>query len=226
MGFGGTKRLYRCGIVFRRFKSSMYGNKSSRNRKIGLRPRVGVLVRWSGDFWGSWLLEGISLFFDWQTAAKVSKEAGLFFYLHSFSVSCERRLKTVLLLGGGSGGGWAYMSGKRIFVPQQSRFLGVEWQAHVTLNRIYLLPRWCGWEWSNRIFLVKGYLLLKSVYAASKGAIASATLAFARDYAEDGIRFMTIAPGLFDTPLLSGLPEKVSSLYNIVSGLSALTSEN
>uniref|UniRef100_A0A0R3RS58 3-hydroxyacyl-CoA dehydrogenase type-2 n=1 Tax=Elaeophora elaphi TaxID=1147741 RepID=A0A0R3RS58_9BILA len=49
----------------------------------------------------------------------------------------------------------------------------------------------------------------QSVYAASKGAIVSATLAFARDYAEDGIRFMTIAPGLFDTPLMSGLPEKV-----------------
>ncbi|VDP21069.1 unnamed protein product [Onchocerca flexuosa] len=49
----------------------------------------------------------------------------------------------------------------------------------------------------------------QSAYAASKGAIISATLAFARDYAEDGIRFMTIAPGLFDTPLMSGLPEKV-----------------
>ncbi|VIO86173.1 3-hydroxyacyl-CoA dehydrogenase type II, putative [Brugia malayi] len=49
----------------------------------------------------------------------------------------------------------------------------------------------------------------QSVYAASKGAIVSATLAFARDYAEDGIRFMTIAPGLFDTSLMSGLPEKV-----------------
>ncbi|KAM3726830.1 3-hydroxyacyl-CoA dehydrogenase [Dirofilaria immitis] len=49
----------------------------------------------------------------------------------------------------------------------------------------------------------------QSAYAASKGAIVSATLAFARDYAEDGIRFMTIAPGLFDTPLMSGLPEKV-----------------
>ncbi|VDN32800.1 unnamed protein product [Gongylonema pulchrum] len=47
------------------------------------------------------------------------------------------------------------------------------------------------------------------VYAASKGAIVSATLALARDHAEDGIRFMTIAPGLFDTPLLSGLPKKV-----------------
>ncbi|VDM98537.1 unnamed protein product [Thelazia callipaeda] len=49
----------------------------------------------------------------------------------------------------------------------------------------------------------------QSAYAASKGAIVSSTLAFARDYADDGIRFMTIAPGIFDTPLMSGLPEKV-----------------
>jgi len=45
-------------------------------------------------------------------------------------------------------------------------------------------------------------------YAASKGAIASMTLPLARDYADDGIRFLCIAPGLFDTPLLSSLPEK------------------
>lgn len=50
---------------------------------------------------------------------------------------------------------------------------------------------------------------LQSVFAASKGAIVSATLALARDYADDGIRFMTIAPGLFDTALLGKLPEKV-----------------
>ena len=35
------------------------------------------------------------------------------------------------------------------------------------------------------------------------------TLPLARDFAEDGIRFMTIAPGLFNTPLLANLPEKV-----------------
>jgi len=46
-------------------------------------------------------------------------------------------------------------------------------------------------------------------YAASKGAIVSMTLPIARDLASDGIRVMTIAPGLFDTPLLAGLPEKV-----------------
>ena len=46
-------------------------------------------------------------------------------------------------------------------------------------------------------------------YAASKGAIVSMTLAMARDLAPNGIRCMTIAPGLFLTPLLEGLPEKV-----------------
>jgi NAD(P)-dependent dehydrogenase (short-subunit alcohol dehydrogenase family) len=43
-------------------------------------------------------------------------------------------------------------------------------------------------------------------YAASKGAIAGMTLPAARDLAGAGIRVMTIAPGLFDTPLLAGLP--------------------
>jgi 3-hydroxyacyl-CoA dehydrogenase/3-hydroxy-2-methylbutyryl-CoA dehydrogenase len=43
-------------------------------------------------------------------------------------------------------------------------------------------------------------------YAASKGGIAGMTLPAARDLAGSGIRVMTIAPGLFDTPLLAGLP--------------------
>uniref|UniRef100_A0A1B6JZI7 3-hydroxyacyl-CoA dehydrogenase type-2 n=1 Tax=Homalodisca liturata TaxID=320908 RepID=A0A1B6JZI7_9HEMI len=46
-------------------------------------------------------------------------------------------------------------------------------------------------------------------YAASKGAIVGMTLPMARDLASQGIRVCTIAPGLFDTPLLSSLPEKV-----------------
>lgn len=45
-------------------------------------------------------------------------------------------------------------------------------------------------------------------YAASKAAIAGMTLPVARDLARNGIRVMTIAPGIFDTPLLAGLPEK------------------
>ena len=46
-------------------------------------------------------------------------------------------------------------------------------------------------------------------YAASKGAIVGMTLPLARDLAKKGIRVNTIAPGLFLTPLLMGLPEKV-----------------
>lgn len=44
-------------------------------------------------------------------------------------------------------------------------------------------------------------------YAASKGGIVAITLPAARDLANVGIRVMTIAPGIFDTPLLAGLPE-------------------
>jgi NAD(P)-dependent dehydrogenase (short-subunit alcohol dehydrogenase family) len=44
-------------------------------------------------------------------------------------------------------------------------------------------------------------------YSASKGGIVGLTLPAARDLAQYGIRVMTIAPGLFDTPLLAMLPE-------------------
>jgi len=44
-------------------------------------------------------------------------------------------------------------------------------------------------------------------YAASKGGIVGLTLPAARDMAGRGVRVMTIAPGLFDTPLLAALPE-------------------
>jgi 3-hydroxyacyl-CoA dehydrogenase/3-hydroxy-2-methylbutyryl-CoA dehydrogenase len=43
-------------------------------------------------------------------------------------------------------------------------------------------------------------------YAASKGGVVAMTLPAARDLAEAGIRVCAIAPGLFDTPLLAGLP--------------------
>ena len=45
-------------------------------------------------------------------------------------------------------------------------------------------------------------------YSASKGGIVGMTLPAARDLAASGIRVMTVAPGLFDTPLLAGLPEE------------------
>ncbi len=44
-------------------------------------------------------------------------------------------------------------------------------------------------------------------YSASKGGIVGMTLPAARDLATLGIRVITIAPGIFDTPLLAGLPE-------------------
>ena len=45
-------------------------------------------------------------------------------------------------------------------------------------------------------------------YAASKGGIVALTLPAARDLASRGVRVVTIAPGLFDTPLLAALPEE------------------
>ena len=45
-------------------------------------------------------------------------------------------------------------------------------------------------------------------YAASKGGIVSLTLPAARDLSQYGIRVNTIAPGLFDTPLLAALPQE------------------
>lgn len=48
-------------------------------------------------------------------------------------------------------------------------------------------------------------------YTASKAAIVGMTLTIARDLAADGIRVCTIAPGIFDTPLLGSLPEDVKA---------------
>jgi NAD(P)-dependent dehydrogenase (short-subunit alcohol dehydrogenase family) len=47
----------------------------------------------------------------------------------------------------------------------------------------------------------------QAAYSASKGGIVGMTLPIARDLADMGIRVMTIAPGIFDTPLLATLPE-------------------
>ena len=49
----------------------------------------------------------------------------------------------------------------------------------------------------------------QAAYSASKGGIVGMTLPIARDLAELGIRVVTIAPGIFDTPLLGTLPEPV-----------------
>jgi NAD(P)-dependent dehydrogenase (short-subunit alcohol dehydrogenase family) len=46
-------------------------------------------------------------------------------------------------------------------------------------------------------------------YAASKGGVVGMTLPMARDLARDGVRVATIAPGIFKTPMLEGLPQEV-----------------
>ncbi len=49
----------------------------------------------------------------------------------------------------------------------------------------------------------------QAAYSASKAAVAGMTLPIAREFAEYGLRVMTIAPGIFATPMLKGLPENV-----------------
>ncbi|RKP48655.1 3-hydroxyacyl-CoA dehydrogenase [Pararobbsia silviterrae] len=49
----------------------------------------------------------------------------------------------------------------------------------------------------------------QAAYAASKGGIVAMTLPIARDLARSGIRVMTIAPGIFETPMLLGMPQEV-----------------
>ncbi|MDE9449108.1 SDR family NAD(P)-dependent oxidoreductase [Aliiroseovarius sp. Z3] len=46
-------------------------------------------------------------------------------------------------------------------------------------------------------------------YAASKGGVVGMTLPMARDLMRDGIRVMSIAPGIFKTPMVAGLPQEV-----------------
>jgi NAD(P)-dependent dehydrogenase (short-subunit alcohol dehydrogenase family) len=49
----------------------------------------------------------------------------------------------------------------------------------------------------------------QAAYAASKGGVVSLTLPAAREFAQFGIRVMAIAPGLFNTPMVEGLPQEV-----------------
>jgi NAD(P)-dependent dehydrogenase (short-subunit alcohol dehydrogenase family) len=51
----------------------------------------------------------------------------------------------------------------------------------------------------------------QAAYSASKGAIVAMTLPIARDLMDEGIRVNTILPGIFDTPLMMGAPEKVKA---------------
>ncbi len=47
----------------------------------------------------------------------------------------------------------------------------------------------------------------QAAYAASKGGVVGMTLPIVREFARYGIRVMSIAPGIFDTPMMAGLPE-------------------
>jgi NAD(P)-dependent dehydrogenase (short-subunit alcohol dehydrogenase family) len=49
----------------------------------------------------------------------------------------------------------------------------------------------------------------QAAYSASKGGIVGMTLPIARDLARNGIRNMTIAPGIFGTPMMFGMPKEV-----------------
>jgi NAD(P)-dependent dehydrogenase (short-subunit alcohol dehydrogenase family) len=46
-------------------------------------------------------------------------------------------------------------------------------------------------------------------YAASKGGVASLTLPLAREFGQHGIRVVSVAPGVFETPMMQGAPDKV-----------------
>ena len=49
----------------------------------------------------------------------------------------------------------------------------------------------------------------QAAYSASKGGVVGMTLPVARDLARSGIRVMTIAPGMFETPMMAGMPQDV-----------------
>jgi NAD(P)-dependent dehydrogenase (short-subunit alcohol dehydrogenase family) len=49
----------------------------------------------------------------------------------------------------------------------------------------------------------------QAAYAASKGGVVAMTLPMAREFARIGVRVMTIAPGVFHTPMVDGMPEAV-----------------
>ena len=55
----------------------------------------------------------------------------------------------------------------------------------------------------------------QAAYAASKGGVMSMTLPVARDMAREGIRVVTIMPGLFNTPLFQGLPEEAVAALSV-----------
>jgi 3-hydroxyacyl-CoA dehydrogenase/3-hydroxy-2-methylbutyryl-CoA dehydrogenase len=54
----------------------------------------------------------------------------------------------------------------------------------------------------------------QAAYSASKAGVVGMTLPIAREFADYGIRVVTIVPGLFETPMLAGLPEKAKESLN------------
>jgi NAD(P)-dependent dehydrogenase (short-subunit alcohol dehydrogenase family) len=64
-----------------------------------------------------------------------------------------------------------------------------------------------GIGWAQRVLDRDGQVG-QTAYAASKGGVAALTLPAARDLAVVGIRVCAIAPGVFETPMLAGLPER------------------
>src|SRR5205085_442202 len=56
----------------------------------------------------------------------------------------------------------------------------------------------------------------QAAYAASKGGVASLTLPLAREFGQHGIRVVSIAPGVFETPMMQGAPDKVCRVNPIV----------
>jgi NAD(P)-dependent dehydrogenase (short-subunit alcohol dehydrogenase family) len=54
----------------------------------------------------------------------------------------------------------------------------------------------------------------QAAYAASKAGIVGMTLPIARDLSRSGIRVVTIAPGIFSTPMMAGLPEEAQEALN------------
>jgi NAD(P)-dependent dehydrogenase (short-subunit alcohol dehydrogenase family) len=67
----------------------------------------------------------------------------------------------------------------------------------------------------------------QAAYSASKGAVVAMALPIARELAEHAIRVLTIAPGVFKTPMVAGLPEKAQlSLAKQVRECCARTSFN
>lgn len=58
----------------------------------------------------------------------------------------------------------------------------------------------------------------QAAYASSKAGVVGLTLPVAREFASHGIRVVAVAPGLFETPMIAGLPEKAkASLVNMVN---------